>query len=740
MTTLTQNTQKLTGVLERIIYFNDDTHYCIGEFRDNLTEKTTIVTGLLPNVQCGETLELLGSWHNHPEYGSQFKITSFESKLPSTLHGIRMYLGSGLVPGVGKGYANKIVDFFKTDTLRVISEESVRLKEVPGIGQQRAKAIKKAWDEQNSLRDVFLFLKTYGITTGQCIRLVKRYGPQTIEILKTNPYTLAHDLDGIGFKTADKIAINLGLSNDGPARINAGILFAMSELLGQGHTCTTQEILIEKSHSLLDSPPLSIQTRINALIQENHLIQISDYLQLPEYELAETNIQQSIEKILSTPSPLPLIQIHKAIEWAQNRAGFEFAPEQQTAIHSALSSKISIITGGPGTGKTTILRALVDILKAKKVRLQLAAPTGRAAQRMSQATHSFAQTIHRLLKPDPNTKGFTHNERSPLNADFFIIDEASMIDTKLAQSLLNATPPHAHIVFVGDTNQLPSIGPGAILDNLIQCPQILTTGLNKIFRQKKCSNIITTAHSILEGHPGAPGITNSVKDIASNPMDLQFIHAPDPSDCITKVIELYKDYLPHNFKIDPLMDIQVLVPLHKGTAGIHNLNIALQTAINTSLDNNLNIGNTRFKVGDKVIQSRNNYDKGIFNGDLGKIISVDTNNNTLTVDFEGQKIEIERMDMGDLSLAYAISIHKSQGSEFPIVIIPLLKQHFIMLQRNLLYTAITRGRKKVFIVGDPTAYAMAVNNVKSNIRQTGLLQKITNNHKSLDPKLNKCLL
>lgn len=726
MATFTQNSEKLVGVLERIIYFNDENHYCIGEFRDNKTEKTTIITGALPSVQCGETLELHGNWGNHPQHGPQFKINSFESKLPSTVHGIRMYLGSGLVPGVGKGYANKIVDFFKTDTLRIISEESARLREVPGIGQQRAKAIKKAWDEQHALRDVFMFLKTYGISTGQCIRLVKRYGALAIQILKTNPYTLAHDLDGIGFKTADKIALNLGLPNDGPARIDAGILFAMSELTGQGHTCASQEILLEKSAALLESDINRIEERIDVLVKEKHLTKIppSNELQLPEFEIAESSISQSIASIIATPSQLPPITIEKAIEWAQERAGFEFAPEQQAAIYAAISSKISVITGGPGTGKTTILRALVDILKAKKVRVLLAAPTGRAAQRMSQATYSFAQTIHRILKPDPNTKGFMHNERSPLNADFVIVDEASMIDTKLAKSFLSAIPYPAHIVLVGDINQLPSIGPGAILDNIIQSPQITTTSLNKIFRQKKCSNIITTAHAILEGHSGAPGIVNSIEDISSNPMDLQFIHAPEAEDCISKVIELYKDYLPKNFNLDPLMDIQVLVPLHKGTAGIHNFNVALQTAINSSTEKNLTIGNTRFKVGDKVIQTRNNYDKGIFNGDLGKIISVEVEAGTLLVDFEGQLTELERMEMGDLSLAYSISIHKSQGSEFPIVIIPLLKQHFIMLKRNLLYTGITRGRKKVFIVGDPIAYAMAVNNIESNTRKTGLLHKL----------------
>lgn len=726
MPALAHGSEKLVGVLERIIYFNDESHYCIGEFRDNQTAQTTIITGALPSVQCGETLELQGSWSQHPQHGPQFKITSFESKLPSTVHGIRMYLGSGLVPGVGKGYANKIVDYFKTDTLRIISEESARLKEVPGIGPQRAKSIKKAWDEQQALRDVFMFLKTYGISTGQCIRLVKRYGPMAIQILKNNPYTLAHDLDGIGFKTADKIALNLGLPNDGPARVDAGILFAMSELVGQGHTCTPKEVLLEKSLALLESDISRIEERIITLVKEKQLIELSEskHIQLPEFEIAERNISQSIARFLRAPSQLPPILIDKAIEWAQERAGFLFASEQQTAIQSAISSKISVITGGPGTGKTTILRALVDILKAKKARILLAAPTGRAAQRLNQATHSFAQTIHRLLKHDPVTKGFVHNERSPLNADFIIVDEASMIDTKLAKSFFSAIPSSAHIVLVGDINQLPSIGPGAILDNIINCSFIPTTSLNKIFRQKKCSNIITTAHAILEGHAGAPSVNNTLEDIESNPMDLQFIHAVEPEDCIAKVIQLYKDYLPKHFNLDPIMDIQVLVPLHKGSAGIHNFNIALQSSMNSSSEKNLAIDNTRFRVGDKVIQTRNNYDKGIFNGDLGKIISIQSESGTIAVDFEGQLIELERMEMTDLSLAYAISIHKSQGSEFPIVIIPLLKQHFIMLKRNLLYTGITRGRKKVFIVGDPIAYSIAVKNIESNTRQTALPEKL----------------
>lgn len=719
--------EKLIGVLERIIYFNEENHFCIGEFRDNQTEKTTTITGTLPSVQCGETLELIGCWGNHPQHGPQFKIASFESKLPSTLHGIRMYLGSGLVPGVGKGYANKIVDHFKTDTLRIISEESARLREIPGVGQGRAKSIKKAWDDQQALRDVFMFLKTYGVSTGQCIRLVKRYGGQTIQILKTNPYTLAHDLDGVGFKTADRIAINLGLPNDGSARVDAGILFAMSELSGQGHTCVLHEVLMEKCIGLLDSDILRIEERMSSLVREKHLILLSktNEFQLPEFEAAETAISNYLSQLLKTPFSRASIVIDKAIEWAEKRAGFDFASEQRVAIETALSCKISVITGGPGTGKTTILKALVDILLAKHVSIILAAPTGRAAQRMSQATGFQAQTIHRLLKYDQNTRGFVHNERCHLSGDFFVVDEASMIDTKLAKAFFSAMPPRSQLVLVGDINQLPSVGPGAVLDNIIQSPKISTTSLNQIFRQQKCSNIITTAHAILEGFGGPPAIIGSLEEVGSSDFDLQFINAAEPEDCIAKVVKLYRDFLPKQFKMDPIMDIQVLVALHKGMAGIHNFNLTLQAALNSSSSSkSVNIGSMRFRVGDKVIQTRNNYDKGIFNGDLGKIVSVQAEGGTMVVDFEGQEVEIERMEMGDLSLAYAISIHKSQGSEFPFVIIPLLKQHFIMLKRNLLYTAITRGKKKVFIVGDPVAYSLAVKNVESNSRQTGLLQKL----------------
>lgn len=718
------NRETIEGTLERILFFSEENHFCIGEFLNREAKQTIVIAGSLPGIQCGETLKLQGNWVNHPQYGRQFKITAFESKLPSTLHGIRKYLSSGLIPGIGTGYANKIVDFFKTDTLKVISEESARLKEIPGIGKQRAQAIKKAWDEQHALREVFMFLKTYGVSNNQCLRLVKRYGDTAILVLKSDPYRIAIDLDGIGFKTADKIALNLGLPTTGNERLDAGILYAKEALIAEGHTCAEIDLLAQASSKLLVIDKPLVVERIQALVAQKNLVLLEDQqkVQLPSLQTAERSIAQSLELIYKSPSLLPPIIIDKAIQWAQEHAGFEFAPEQTIALQSALSSKISVITGGPGTGKTTILRALVKILKAKKIKVLLAAPTGRAAQRMSQACLAYAQTIHRLLKFDPNLGRFTHDKLSPLSTDFIIVDEASMIDTKLANALFKSIPSQAHLLLVGDVYQLPSVGPGTVLNDIINAAFVPSVSLNKIFRQKKYSNITTTAHAIHEGQSGAPGIVKNLEAI--NPKaDFQFIEAPFPEDCVQMIVKLCKTYIPQHCNFSSITGIQVLAPLHKGLAGISTLNQKLQAALNPNTQN-LFFGGIVFKIGDKVIQTHNNYDKSIFNGDLGVITAIDAEMKTLTVNFEGQSVELEHSELPDIALAYAISIHKSQGSEFPIVIIPLLKQHFIMLRRNLLYTAITRGRRKVFIVGDPIAYAMAVNNTQAILRQSGLPQKL----------------
>jgi exodeoxyribonuclease V alpha subunit len=795
-------TATLTGVVERIIFLNEENHYTIAEFKAEVAatapasgkdkEKPTAVTivGALPGVECGETLHLTGEWTRHAQHGDQFKIVTFKSELPASVYGIRKYLGSGLVPGIGKVYANKIVDVFAADTFRVLSEESGRLHEVEGIGKKRAKAIKEAWDAKRTERELYIFLQTYGVTPSQCVKLVTRYGTTAKTILMNEPYRVAREVDGIGFKTADRIAINLGFANDAPPRLDAGILYALETLQEEGHTAYPHEELVTYTANLLETSVDFLTARIDALVAAKQLIRHSavaaafgptagdgaatsrsrsasdprdrevaappkpfkpvvepskaDLLQLPHNDRAEQKIAGVIARLTRVASGLPPIKVDAAVEWAEKKAGFAFHELQRTAVRSALNAKVSILTGGPGTGKTTILRALVDILKAKKARVHLAAPTGRAAQRLAETTGGFASTIHRLLKYDAASGGFVANESAPLGTDFLIVDEASMLDNRLASALLQAVPSRAHLLLVGDTDQLPSVGAGNVLKDLIavgqsvQTPAVSgsqlsaldsqlplpVTRLAVIYRQQGQSQIVTTAHAINDGDPSLPPAVTEVAQ-AQVWSDLNFIVANDAEDCLRKVIELCTGFIPQKLKWPhPINDVQILAPMHKGVAGVANFNAQLQAALNDSRAASFRGAHGEFRPGDKVIQLRNNYDKNLFNGDIGSVVAVDADKGTLAANFDGAAHDFTRGDSGDLALAYAISIHKSQGSEYPVVVIPLLKAHFMMLQRNLLYTAITRGKKKVFIVGEPAAYAMAVRNNESKRRLTHLREKI----------------
>ena len=755
--------QNLTGVLERIVFFNEENAYCVAELIPEGEKQPVTVLGRLPGVQCGETLSLSGEWARHPKHGDQFRFGDFDSKLPASVHGIRKYLGSGMVRGIGKSYAKKIVDHFGADTLRVITEDSGRLREVPGIGRQRAQSIKNAWDEQRAVRDVMMFLQTYGVTPAQCVRLVKKYGSGAKRILQDEPYRLAGDIERIGFKTADRIALNLGFPTNSAERIDAGILHAMNELESEGHTFGTAETLLQRATALLDVDAGPIRTRLGELEQSGRLVAIEARdeneaslgtgYQLPATAAEEARIADAVARVHAGRSGLPPIKVEAAVGWAQERTGFTFADQQADAIRRALTEKITVLTGGPGTGKTTILRSVVDILKAKKTRVLLASPTGRAAQRLAEAAGAPASTVHRLLKHDPATGRFTYNRDHPLPCEMLILDETSMLDTRLAAHLFQAVPDAAHLLLVGDIDQLPSVGAGNILGDLTAAPPAAVTRLQTVYRQGEKSNIITTAHAILAGetHPGR--CFRSLRDLDPG-NDFSFIEAEDPEQCRKAVHYLAREYVPKRLDFDPIRELQVMAPMHRGTVGITSLNTDLQEALNPpetaaarlrenpdyapaaqthfrentgkSLPAELEYGNTRFRLGDKVIQTRNNYDKGVFNGDTGIVKGIAPDRSGLTVDFEGERVEFTKGELGEIRLAYAISIHKSQGSEYPVVVIPLLKQHYLLLQRNLVYTAITRARRKVFLVGSLEAYAMAVRNNKTEIRRTHLRTRLRN--------------
>jgi len=721
----------LSGQIERITYTNEENGFTIARVKVYGQRDLVTVVGNLMAPTPGEILKMRGEWANHPKFGEQFKVVHYETKVPATVYGIEKYLGSGLIKGLGPVMAKRIVKKFGKRTLDVIENEISKLAQVEGVGKKRIAMIKNAWSEQKEIRDVMIFLQSHGVSSGYATKIFKEYGNRSIAVVKVNPYRLATDIFGIGFVTADSIAEKLGFPKDSEQRVEAGILYVLHQLSDDGHVYYPYEELVEKSREILGVEREVVVKALGTLAADKKIVfedlnnSIEEFKEnkkavyLAKFHLCEVGIADRLKLLSSSPRSIRSVDTNKAVEWVQKQLLINLAKNQVSAVRSSLEKKVVVITGGPGTGKTTIINAVLKVFSMLKVRIILAAPTGRAAKRMSETSGFEAMTIHRLLEFSFAKGGFQRNEERPLSCDLLVVDEASMIDTVLMYHLLKAIPQGAIFILVGDVNQLPSVGAGNILKDIIESDTVEVVELNEIFRQAKESRIIVNAHKINNGV--IPSFESSYQNGPEN--DFYFIQQEEPERVLETILELVKGRIPGRFGFDPVDDIQVMTPMHKGVVGAGNLNRKLQETLNPGQDDVIR-GDRIFRVNDKVMQIRNNYDKEVFNGDIGRITRIYQEDQQLTISFDGREVTFEFSDLDEIVLAYAISIHKSQGSEFPAVVIPVLTQHYILLQRNLIYTAVTRGRKLVVMVGTRKALAIGVNNNKTKKRFTYLKHRL----------------
>ena len=730
----------LSGSVERITYYNPENGYTVLRLRpehqrgmqavpkSSLTfDGLATVVGNLPEVSPGEFLRLQGQWDRHPKHGSQFKAEICEQTLPATIAGIQGYLGSGMIKGIGPRLAERIVDKFREDTFEVIEQNPERLFEIPGIGMDRAGRITKAWQEQKQVKEIMVFLHGHGVSTNLAVKIYKTYGDKSLEIVQQDPYQLERDIYGVGFKTADKIARALGLPVDHPSRVEAGIVFALNEMINEGNVFVPREMLAQRAVELLEVPAELIPTGLERLAQADRIR--PDMVPLDDGQTQKDRPRVG-EAAGTYPAPViyltPLYFGEKGVAGhiqalarargaALNRVLIHaeaLSDEQHAAIDMALSHPVSVLTGGPGTGKTTCLKALIGALEEQGLTYALASPTGRAAKRLSEATGRPARTLHRLLEFSP-LEGFKHNDENPLALDFLVVDEASMLDLLLANNLLKAVKPGTHLLFVGDVDQLPSVGAGDVLRDLIDSDVVPVARLSTIFRQAAGSKIITNAHLINQG---------KFPEFSQGDGDFFLFPSEDAAEAADWIVQVVTERIPQKFGLDPVQDIQVMAPLYRGPAGVTILNDRLQEKLNPpdAHKPERRLFGTVFRLGDKVMQTRNNYDRDVYNGDIGFIKSLDLVEQTLAVDFDGRTVPIEWSEADQLALAYAVSVHKAQGSEYPAVVMPVVTQHYTMLQRNLLYTAITRARKLCVLAGSRKAIGMAVRNNKVARRFTAL--------------------
>jgi len=725
----------LTGQIERITFSNAENGFTIAKVKVIGQPDLVTVVGTLAAPVPGEVLEMKGEWTQHPRFGRQFKIAACRSVVPASVFGIRKYLGSGMVKGLGPVMAERIVKRFGSKTLDIIENDIGQLAAVDGIGKKRIAMIKTAWDEQRDIRDVMLFLQSHGVSTGYAAKIFRQYRDRSIAVVRENPYRLAGDISGIGFLIADRIAEQLGFSKDSALRVESGVLYVLDQLAEEGHVYYPQELLVGKSREILQVDAGVVEGAIAGLAGDRKIV-IEDLgremaafaggqraVYPAVYYAGEVAVAGRIKGLLAAPKSIRKIDSGRAVSWVQQQLGIRLARNQAAAVGSALDNKMMVITGGPGTGKTTITRAIIKIFERLHLQMALAAPTGRAAKRLSEATRREAKTIHRLLEFSFQKGGFQRGAENPLECDLLIVDEASMIDILLMRHLLKAIPQDATVILVGDVNQLPSVGAGNVLNDIIASGCVPVVELNEIFRQARTSRIIVSAHQINSGI--VPSVEPPDERTES---DFYFIQQEDPEKALEIILTLVKERIPHNHRFrefirDPIDDIQVLTPMHKGVVGAGNLNARLQESLNPGSEGVVR-GDRTYRTGDKVMQIRNNYDKEVFNGDIGRITGIFPDVQEIIVRFDGREVVYDYVDMDEIMLAYAVSVHKSQGSEYPAVVLPVLAQHYILLQRNLIYTAVTRGRNLVVMVGTTKALAMAVRNDKTLKRFTRLRYRL----------------
>ncbi len=717
----------LKGSVERITYYAGETGFSVIRLKPvkrhlvppgavNRDGLVTVV-GELPEINPGESLKLTGRWMTHPKHGRQFRSERCEQTLPATIEGLRRYLGSGMIRGIGPVMAERIVRKFGAKTLEVIESNPERLREVLGIGARRVQQVAAAWEEQKAIKEVMILLQSHGVTTRLAVKIFKQYGDAAVDVLESEPYRLARDIWGIGFKTADKIARDMGLPADAPTRIEAGVVYTLNRQADEGHVYVPQAELATKAAELLEVKEEKVEyavTRLEALDQvKTETIakeRKENAVYLTPLYYCEVGVTNRLRQMMNTAGS----RLHRlrANPRVRHTGDLELSPQQRQAIEAGLTHRVSVLTGGPGTGKTTILRVLTEMLMRSRCTFALASPTGRAAKRLSEATGHPAKTIHRLLEYSP-AGGFKRNEESPLDVDMVIVDEASMLDLALTNNLLKAVDPRSHLLLVGDVDQLPSVGAGDVLRDIIASGLAAVTRLDVIFRQAQDSLIVTNAHRINQGW--LPLTPRSAQDF------FLFVQ-PDPDKAAALLVDVVKNRIPRKFNLDPSADIQVLSPMYRGRTGVTSLNEILQEALNPSAPDRpeRRMGGRMLRVGDRLMQTRNNYEKGVYNGDIGRLAVMDRVEQTVVVDFEGRTVVYDWMDLDQVIHAFAISVHKAQGSEYPAVVIPMTMQHYLMLQRNLLYTAVTRARRLVVLVGTRKAIAVAVRNSKVRQRHSAL--------------------